>query len=118
MTILLFLGKLALATVVPVAGVCLLLWVTGRPSRHTLRDLAKAAHDLADQEEYSRHVEKLARECTCNGVSRPCDGLLAGGLCDNLDLTQLGSDSELRITGEEIPPSAIRHLSSGAKGES
>lgn len=31
---------------------------------------------------YLELVEKLALKCTCDG-ERPCDGLLAGGLCDD-----------------------------------
>ncbi len=32
-------------------------------------------------------VEELAKQCTCQPQHlRPCDGLMAGGLCDELDL--------------------------------
>ena len=35
--------------------------------------------------EYDQLVEQLAKICTCTPLSdRPCDGLLAGGLCDDL----------------------------------
>ncbi len=37
---------------------------------------------------YAAFVEKLAIECSCVGIDRPCDGLLAGGLCDNLNLSE------------------------------
>ena len=37
-------------------------------------------------------IEELALQCTCTPLSdRPCDGLLAGGLCDNLQMGR-GSD--------------------------
>jgi hypothetical protein len=35
---------------------------------------------------YERFVEEMALECQCLPVSdRPCDGLLAGGLCDYMN---------------------------------
>jgi hypothetical protein len=34
---------------------------------------------------YQQLVQELALQCKCTPLeSRPCDGLLAGGLCDNL----------------------------------
>lgn len=55
--------------------------------------------NLTREEEiaYQRLVEELAEKCTCTPVSaRPCDGLLAGGLCDDLHM-----DRETIITDEE-----------------
>lgn len=38
--------------------------------------------------------EELAEKCTCTPLSdRPCDGLLAGGLCDDLHMGR-GSDMD------------------------
>lgn len=40
-----------------------------------------------DDPEYQKMVEELAKQCTCQPQHlRPCDGLMAGGLCDELDL--------------------------------
>ena len=48
----------------------------------------RAAWDARD-----KLYEELASQCTCTPLSnRPCEGLLAGGLCDNL---QMGRGSEL-----------------------
>lgn len=39
--------------------------------------------DPFDSEEYHRFVEAMAVHCRCEPISaRPCDGVLAGGLCD------------------------------------
>lgn len=37
-----------------------------------------------DSEEYQRFVESMVEHCHCRESIRPCDGVLAGGLCDNL----------------------------------
>ena len=33
-------------------------------------------------EEYAKHVESMSRLCQCRSGDNPCDGVLAGGLCD------------------------------------
>ena len=38
---------------------------------------------MTNDPEYQAWVGTLSRECTCSG-DRPCDGLMAGGLCDDL----------------------------------
>lgn len=39
-----------------------------------------------DDPEYQKMVDELALKCTCQPDSaRPCDGLLAGGLCDDIN---------------------------------
>lgn len=45
-----------------------------------------ALPDPEDAEAYSAWIDSLTAQCTCEGVDRPCDGLLAGGLCDDLHL--------------------------------
>ena len=43
--------------------------------------------DMHDDPSYQDLVAELAKHCTCTPASdRPCDGLLAGGLCDDLHL--------------------------------
>lgn len=38
-----------------------------------------------DDPDYQKFVEELAEKCTCTPCgARPCDGLLAGGLCDDM----------------------------------
>ena len=51
-------------------------------------DKAQRRYDnMSDDPSYQDFVAELAKECTCTPESaRPCDGLLAGGLCDNLRL--------------------------------
>ena len=39
-----------------------------------------------DEQAYSDWLDTLTTQCTCEGVDKPCDGLLAGGLCDDLHL--------------------------------
>lgn len=45
---------------------------------------SEAEPDEPESEEcegFAQWVKELAKQCTCDG-DRPCDGLLAGGLCD------------------------------------
>ena len=52
-------------------------------------DRAQRRYDnMHDDPSYQDLVAELAKECTCTPESaRPCDGLLAGGLCDDLHLS-------------------------------
>lgn len=47
---------------------------------------ADALPDPEDAEAYSAWLDSLANQCTCENVDRPCDGLLGGGLCDEIHL--------------------------------
>ena len=51
-----------------------------------LFDRAQRRYDNAhDDPSYQELVAELAQECTCSPKSdRPCAGLLAGGLCDDV----------------------------------
>lgn len=41
--------------------------------------------DITEDEQYAKFVESMAHLCHCNPLwGRPCDGVLAGGLCDNM----------------------------------
>lgn len=40
--------------------------------------------DITEDEEYQKFVESMVPHCHCAGQHRPCDGVLAGGLCDNI----------------------------------
>jgi len=41
--------------------------------------------DPYQSEEYQRFVESMAEHCHCTpGHHRPCDGVLAGGICDDM----------------------------------
>jgi len=35
-------------------------------------------------EEYARFVDSMVRFCKCAERHRPCDGVLAGGMCDRI----------------------------------
>lgn len=37
-----------------------------------------------DCEEYEKFIESMVPHCHCDTQHRPCDGVLAGGLCDNI----------------------------------
>lgn len=41
--------------------------------------------DPYQSEEYQRFVESMVQECHCKESNRPCDGVLAGGLCDGIE---------------------------------
>lgn len=41
------------------------------------------ALDMTDDPEYQAWVESMAQHCRCSN-DRPCAGVLAGGLCDDL----------------------------------
>lgn len=41
------------------------------------------AKDITEDEQYARFVESMAPHCRCSRDC-PCDGVLAGGLCDNI----------------------------------
>lgn len=42
--------------------------------------------DPYKSEQYQKFVESMAQYCHCEPASnRPCDGVLAGGLCDGMD---------------------------------
>lgn len=52
------------------------------------RELAEAwnsryTDDQYESDEYQKHVESMVQYCHCEPADcRPCDGVLAGGLCD------------------------------------
>jgi len=48
-----------------------------------LRLEAGTLKDPMDDPEYQAFVDKLAQVCKCSH-DKPCDGLLAGGMCDNI----------------------------------
>ena len=43
-----------------------------------------SVRDITEDEEYYKYVESMVPHCRCTAQPRPCDGVLAGGLCDNL----------------------------------
>lgn len=48
-------------------------------------------------------MEELALLCTCTPLSdRPCDGLLAGGLCDNLHMGRDYFDEDEETEPEDL----------------
>lgn len=40
--------------------------------------------DPFSSEEHAKFVESMIPHCHCAERNRPCDGVLAGGLCDNI----------------------------------
>jgi hypothetical protein len=52
-----------------------------------LHEAQRIYDNVTDDPSYQELVAELAKECTCTPVgNRPCDGLLAGGLCDDLHM--------------------------------
>ncbi|WP_043585349.1 hypothetical protein [Geminisphaera colitermitum] len=41
--------------------------------------------DMTDDPEYQAWVESMAQHCRCRSGDVPCAGVLAGGLCDEID---------------------------------
>jgi hypothetical protein len=51
--------------------------------------------NMTDDPSYQALVQELAQKCTCTPESdRPCSGLLAGGLCDDLHMGWEITDEE------------------------
>lgn len=40
--------------------------------------------DPFESREYQKFVESMVEHCYCKPSSRPCDGVLAGGPCDDI----------------------------------
>lgn len=53
---------------------------------------SSAVPDMADDPEYQAWVESMAKHCRCRSSDVPCDGVLAGGLCDEIDDSADGWD--------------------------
>lgn len=49
----------------------------------------RATPDITEDEKYAAFVESMIPHCHCADQYKPCDGVLAGGLCDNM-----GNDPE------------------------
>lgn len=51
--------------------------------------------EITNDPSYQKFIEDAAKQCKCIPVSmRPCDGLLAGGLCDELNMSERDEDRE------------------------
>lgn len=48
--------------------------------------------EVSESEEYQRFVASMVPHCHCRESNRPCDGVLAGGLCDNMQDEPENSD--------------------------
>jgi hypothetical protein len=46
---------------------------------------AKVYEDFTEDPEYAAYVERCAQHCVCPEILRPCEGCLAGGICDGTD---------------------------------
>lgn len=55
--------------------------------------------DPFESAEYQKFVEEMAKHCHCSPRHRPCDGVLAGGLCDRI--TDDRDDYHCDLDGEE-----------------
>ena len=66
-----------------------------------------STRDITEDEEYQKFVESMVPHCRCTAQPRPCDGVLAGGLCDNLhDDRALYDDDRVSLAYEsdDLPP--------------
>lgn len=55
-----------------------------------------------ESEEYEQFVQSMVPYCRCKESNRPCDGVLAGGLCD--DVQEPPEDYEDRDDTEDDLP--------------
>ena len=44
----------------------------------------KIVPDMTDDADYQTWIESLVKYCRCQNGDVPCDGLLAGGICDEM----------------------------------
>jgi len=60
--------------------------------------------NMTDDPSYQALVQELAAQCTCTPESdRPCAGLLAGGLCDDLHMgSELGDPDEQETEPDDL----------------
>lgn len=58
--------------------------------------------DPYETEEYQKFVEEQAQYCFCESGDRPCDGVLAGGLCDR-NVGDYERDEFIDEDEEDIP---------------
>ena len=54
---------------------------------------SSAPADMTDDPQYQAWVESMAKHCRC-AHDRPCDGVLAGGLCDDIQDDDCGDGHE------------------------
>lgn len=57
--------------------------------------------DPTDDPAYQAWLADLATQCRCS--DKPCDGLMAGGLCDDLDWTEFDVDWDLDSDNQPNP---------------
>lgn len=50
--------------------------------------------DPYESQEYEKFVQGMARHCHCKESNRPCDGILAGGVCDGITEDEEDDDDE------------------------
>jgi hypothetical protein len=55
----------------------------GAEARSTLAT-GSASEEIFNSEQYAKFVESMTHLCHCRSQDKPCDGVLAGGLCDNI----------------------------------
>jgi len=53
----------------------------------------KPDEDPYQSEEYAKFVESCVPHCHCSERNRPCDGVLAGGICDGIQDDDRDSDT-------------------------
>lgn len=58
------------------------------------------AAGTTEAEAYEKFVESMVPHCHCDAQYRPCDGVLAGGLCDNQH-DDLYDDDRVSLAYEE-----------------
>lgn len=57
--------------------------------------------DPHDSPEYQAFVESMVPFCHC-AQNRPCDGVLAGGICDDIQDDDLFDETELDDTTQDL----------------
>lgn len=55
--------------------------------------------DPSQDPNYQRWIEELAKHCRCS--CGPCDGLMSGGICDEIVDPERDRDDDLDLDGNE-----------------
>lgn len=59
--------------------------------------------DPFQSEEYAKFVESMVPLCRCRESNRPCDGVLAGGPCDEVkDQLETEENDEWKLAQEDF----------------
>lgn len=86
--------------------------VHGPPRRE--QQACSVLPDPEDTEAYSKWIDELTGQCTCEGMDKPCDRLLVGGHCDDMHLCS----DDFANDGDDYSPVDLATTRTGARAGS